>query len=906
MEASFRDRVAKIIAELHMLYRDEEPAVRAARIEDINRLLKGLSTYENPTIRAPKAGELSAAELLPGIVTTEERPPLPHRLAYHIRGAKRVRLASAFLSAADTNPLVVPLRDLAAQGGEVKILTSVMGFVNSPETLRVFRDWGPGLELRLHHDDPEHPLSLLEGRGPAFHAKTLLIEKEEPPHLLAVGSANATTAGMERNVEWTYLSDFEVNVALGQLPSPYARAVELFESVWANRSFIPSDEFLARYQALFRRGSVLRRELRALRPVAAEEMQDVAAAVVPRPAQQAALKAMADMRRDGINRYAVIAATGVGKTILSAFDVLNSGAKRALFLAHRETILDQAIRDYALVLPGRRAVKIQGSESLSDLDVSQERILVFAMITTLARKENLDRLHGDFFDFIIVDEFHHAAAATYRRVLRHFGPRNLLGLTATPERMDGQDVLSICNRQVAYEVRLLQAVDRRWLAPFQYFALHDPTDYSQVRWTGAGYDEGELERALSQDTRADLIATNLRRFQPADGQRKCLAFCSNVGHALWMTNAFTVRGIDAEVITGDTPQAERMNLIRRLESDEDPLEVLCSVDVLNEGVDVPAVTHVLLLRPTQSFTVFLQQLGRGLRLYPGKEFVVVLDFVGNYRKSSVAPLALQGLNTFSASPQEVTRVETFAPPHGCYVDADIEVRRIWEKDLRALHPRKSPLELIRDALEEIAGEEGELSSIWLPELFTFSSSAGGIDRDIRKAGGWLRARVALGLAGDYEKSLVGTPGEQFLIHVEEELNPNKSYKMAVLHALLQIAESETSVGTVASASWPIEELSRRFLGYYLANHRRIADWPELARYGVPREFPLNRVESHIRSMPLHFLSDKESKPFDLGENFFSVKSEYLPYWQSDQFRVLFRERVEYAEARYWYKRHKSD
>jgi superfamily II DNA or RNA helicase len=811
-----------------------------------------------------------------------------------------VRIATAFLSASDTNPLVLPLRELVARGGDVEILTSVMGFFNSPETLRAFRDWGDGLELRLYHEAPEEPFELLSGAGRAFHAKTLLIEKHEPPHVLAVGSANATAAGMERNVEWTYLSDFEVNVALGELPSPYARAVDLFDTIWKNLSFVPSDDFLERYEGLHRRSESLRRELRKIRSEPEENKESGVSAIAPRPAQQAALKAMAEMRRDGIYRYAVIAATGIGKTMLSAFDVRNTGVRNVLFLAHRETILDQAMSDYDKVLPGRKAVKIQGGDSLRAVRVNQESLLVFAMVATLGRYENFRKLPKDYFDYVIVDEFHHASASQYGNVLGHFTPRYLLGMTATPERMDGQDVLSVCDRQVAYEVRLLDAIDRRWLAPFQYYALHDSTDYSRVTWTGKGYDDHELEVALSQDTRADLIVRNLRRFQPASGSRKCLAFCSNVGHAQWMARAFSARGITAAALVGTTSQRDRVQLIERLQADDDPLEILCSVDVLNEGIDVPSATHILLLRPTNSFTVFLQQLGRGLRLHRGKEFVVVLDFVGNYRKSSVAPLALQGRNTLSAEALGVGNVETFLPPHGCYVDADTEVRRIWEKDLRALRPRKSPVEVIRDALEEITRDEGDVSLVRLPELFTFMVGSRGIESDVRRAGGWLRARVELNIAGDYEESLLETAGEEFLRHVEEELNPNKSYKMAILHAILDIAAEDVAAGNPVSSSWLTDELAQRFLAYYLTNARRIADWTELAKQQNPVDFPLQKAATHIKKMPLHRLSDTDSKPFSLDSHIFSVKDRYVPYWQADRFRDLLRERVEYAEARYWY------
>ncbi|MFP4409458.1 MAG: DEAD/DEAH box helicase, partial [Spirochaetaceae bacterium] len=550
-----------------------------------------------------------------------------------------------------------------------------------------------------------------------------------------------------------------------------------------------------------------------------------------------------------------------------------------------------------------KQIVLQGEDSISL--IRETAVQVFAMVQTLGREENLSRIDKHFFDYIIVDEFHHAVANTYARVLSHFEPRYLLGMTATPERTDGQDVLALCDREVAYEVRLLEAVDRGWLVPFQYYALHDPTDYDQVRWTGTGYDEEELEALLSEDTRADLIVTNLDRYQPAAGSRKVLAFCSNVGHAQWMARAFGARGLTAATVTGETEDTERSDLIRRLEDDEDPLEILCAVDVLSEGVDIPSVTHVLLLRPTHSFTVFFQQLGRGLRLHPSKSFVVVLDFVGNYKKSYVAPLALNGCFTL---PERVGRAHLpseFKPPKGCFVDADTEVTRIWRDELVRLDPRHRKLVQIEVALEEIANGERPLWEVRLPELFTFSVRKGekGEGRDlapvIRSLGGWLRVRNELNTISDYGRSLLDTPGERFLKHVEEELKPNKSYKMAVLRTLLRLAEEAEDSGGVESR-WSVAEIAPGFLNYYLANRRRIADWADLAREDDPEAYSMSKVIAHLKNMPLNRLSNSSKKLFVLDGDEFKLKEEYSPYWEHGDFRALLAERVEYAEARYWY------
>lgn len=915
MDEFGRHLITGMIAELHQLYRTPDPASTQYHLNTLGEMLSRLkdAVPEAITVPPPRSRNNSQTTTwkVPGLVTTDDDPALGYRLIYHLKEASAVRIATAFLSAADTNPMIQPLRELTESGVDVRLLTSVMGFFNSPDALQAFENWGPNLELRLYHENPSAPDELLSRRSRGFHAKTILIEKKGAPNVMAIGSANLTGGGMQSNVEWNYITDFEVNVALDGSQSGYHRAVGLFDSIWEDRSYRPDDGFFKQYREIYDRGRSLRRRLADLGAPNEEPNDDTSAVqlpiIAPNPAQQTALKRMQDMRIAGVTRYAVIAATGVGKTILSAFDVrdtttLTPPVQRVLFLVHRRTIVEQAREDYRRVLGATfNYVVVQGQESIARIE--GDRVVVFAMVQTLANPETLSRFTADFFDYIVVDEFHHAAAASYQRILDHFAPRFLLGMTATPERSDGQDVLNHCNRTVAYEVRLLEAVDRGWLIPFQYYALYDPADYQQIRWTGTGYDEDELETLLSTDTRADLIVSNLRIYQASDGDRRVLAFCSNVGHARWMAKAFTQRGIPAESLTGETHDDDRAVMIKRLEDRDDPLEVICAVDVLSEGVDIPAVTHVLMLRPTHSFTVFLQQLGRGLRHHPGKSFVVVLDFVGNYRRSYVAPLALSGFHTVPSSVAHGNAIPEFQPPRGCFIGADKQARRIWREELPTGTARGRKLARISHALEELADADGHnerrsLRDIRLPELFVYGREKDDdIAKTLRELGGWLAVRTHLDIASSYERGLQGTAGEAFLTHVEQELSPNRSYKMAVLHSLLDISSREDA-GAVRT-SWPVQEIAAGFLSYYLVDRRRIEDWPELKRAPQPDQFPVDRTAAHLKHMPLDRLSNPLEKPFRLSGDTFSVAPDYIEYWTDSIFRDLVRERVTYAEARYW-------
>ena len=920
-------RITELIAELHALYH-----AGSANDEVIQRLESAHEALRlGPQVN--QAGRRQGNQVTPGLVTTGGKRPLREHLAQHTRESTVVRIATAFLSAAEHNPLNLPLDDVTRSGGRAYILTSLMNAFNRPETLRSFTN-RENIELRLYVADPEAGTRELTNQLVGFHAKTYLFEKASSPNVVVTGSANMTRGGLGSNVEWSYMSDFEVNARLSNDDgTPYAKAAALFDETWNTHGLEPDPAFLSAYEQLYREAEAFRARLptahRKWIPIPDsigrdEPEKQGETKIVPRPAQQTALTKLEEFRRAGHTRLAVIAATGVGKTFLSAFDVRNARvngkpADRVLFIAHRELILKRAQESFGRVIPDLPGTIIQGAESISES--RGQRFCAFATVQTLSRSENLKKFSPDEFDYIVVDEFHHAAAESYQAILDYFRPTYLLGMTATPERVDGQDVLEICDRNVAYEVRLFEAIDRRWLVPFQYYAIYDPTDYSQIRWTGRGYDELQLERALEDDSRAEIITTNLGRFQPASGGWKCLAFCSNKGHAQWMARVFTEKGYPAESIIAETSDSERAEILRRLQSDEDELKVVCSVDVLSEGVDIPALTHILLLRPTQSFQVFLQQLGRGLRLHPGKEFVVVLDFVGNFENNYVAPLVLGGRYAVPETKHTaINSLDDFELPAGCHIGVDTKVRAVWREQIEKAVSPKRRIDRIRqiiiDAAHERATQDVEAGTgktvtkigesdvapgdVKLVDLFN-TESVDSVQKLVRDLGGWLqiRAHPEVALISDYEQQLVGTVGEQFLKHIEQELHPTKSYKMAILHSLLDMADE----GTVET-EWSIDPIAKRFLQYYLANPRRIKDWPALAKSSDPTEFGLSKVRTHIISNPLNFLSNTEEKFFELDKaaNAFRLKKSMHDLWRDRRFRDLVRERVDYAEACYWYGR----
>ncbi len=377
----------------------------------------------------------------------------------------------------------------------------------------------------------------------------------------------------------------------------------------------------------------------------------------------------------GYTRNLVVAATGCGKTVISAFDYARyckqnpKSKNRLLFVAHREEILEQSIETYRGVLKdpnfGDLWVGSHKPESLEHLFVS---------IQTLNSKKLYNELASDYYDYIVVDEFHHAAAPIYKEPLSKLNPKILLGLTATPERMDGEDILQYFNGRIAAEIRLPEAIDRKLLCPFQYFGISDEIDFSEVRWVRGGYDRQELSKILSLDgkvseKRAESVIRNIEKYTTSVEEMKALGFCVSKEHAKFMADFFNANGIRSINLDSDSDKEERSTAKKRLEDGE--IKVIFVVDLYNEGVDITSVNTVLFLRPTESLTIFLQQLGRGLRLDESKDCLTVLDFIGqankkyNYEEKFAALLA----HTKHSVEHELKK-GFVSVPKGCYIQLE--------------------------------------------------------------------------------------------------------------------------------------------------------------------------------------------------------------------------------------------
>ncbi|VBB41598.1 Type III restriction protein res subunit [uncultured Desulfatiglans sp.] len=802
-------------------------------------------------------------------------------------------IASAFSSPSAVNLLLTGFERFVASGGRLRLLLSTMGNVTRPEYLSHIERLLPGGEVRVFHP-PQMPFDRVP---PDFHVKAYLFKRRDGVGSVIIGSSNLTGAGLTTNIEWNYFTSSEINLAFEEA-APFEAAVRIFDQYWTKQSVPVSEDFLEGYRRRFHTVP----ESAAPKAYHPEHFRDKQVAegssprqepVHPNTPQIEALEKLAEMRAQGVERAAVIAATGIGKTYLAAFDFRTSGCRRMLFIAHRQTILLKAMESFRTVMN----LPYFGALCTAEDRPASDHPAVFAMIQTLSRHSTLEKLPPDSFDYIVMDEFHHSQAATYRRVIEHFRPQFFLGLTATPERMDGRDVLAHCGYNIAYELRVLEAIERGWLTPFQYFAVYDETDYSRITWRGTQYDEHELDQALSTDTRTAVIARNLSNFLPSMGKIKALAFCSSIAHARYTARHLSLsHGIPARALLGEDSEETRQATIRCLRDEKDPLKVICSVDIFNEGVDIPELTHVLFLRPTQSFAVFLQQLGRGLRRSPGKDFLVAIDFVGNYRKVHVAPLALCGYTSIETFIKDFAGKVRPDPrkmlPASCFLDPELKVQRIWDDELKTILGRHTPLaERLKSFYLEIRENLGGRS----PQLMDLFAAGYDIDPRafISHFGNWLRAKLYCedGRLDPCEKDILDTPGEAFLQHLEKDLRPVRSYKMVVLLSLLEMPGTQ----------WAIEDIAVRFLNHFLAHPDHLPDYEDLARAEEPGKFPLDLIIRKLRKMPLHFLSNSPKDFFilDLNQNRFLLQQAVHPFWMNDHFRMLVRDRATFALAEYF-------
>lgn len=482
--------------------------------------------------------------------------------------------------------------------------------------------------------------------------------------------------------------------------------------------------------------------------------------IQPRFAQVEALRRLEATYGEGYDKAMVVMATGLGKTYLAAFFARRFS--RVLFIAHREEILRQAKRSFERVMPDRTGGLYDGNQKEENAD------MVFASIFTLSMKKHLHAFQPDSFDLIVVDEFHHAAASSYERVLRYFRPRFLLGITATPDRNDNKDVYALCDGNVAYRIDFIEAVRRGWLAPFRYYGIYDDIDYSQIKWLGNRYDEEQLLQAQLREEVAEKILRAWEQYK----KTRTLVFCSSVRQADFLSEYFQGHGYRTVSLHSKQTAISRKKAIAMLERRE--LDAIFTVDLFNEGVDIPSVDTLLFVRPTESLTVFTQQVGRGLRLYEGKDYCVIIDLIGNYRNADVK---LRLFDTQRGETKKKAR-ESVVPtvPETCELHFDVQAIHLLEEMQKKRQPRKERLLADYRQLKQELGRRPTYLELHLHGR----SEAAEYKSEFGSYVGFLYWADEL---SDLEKD-VFRKYESWLVEVERTVM-SKSYKMVVLKAMLE-------------------------------------------------------------------------------------------------------------------------
>jgi superfamily II DNA or RNA helicase/HKD family nuclease len=505
-----------------------------------------------------------------------------------------------------------------------------------------------------------------QSRSQSFHLKTYIFVRSQAGQMQSadafVGSSNISKTALMDGLEWNYHIDYP-----NDLDQSAQQRIEEIHAAFDKFFALPevvvlSKEWINEY--VRRRGPQI--NVVNLRPADDDpiipEREPDEVAPTPREHQQTALNALLDTRQRGFGKGLVVLATGLGKTYLAAFDATAMQAKRVLFVAHREEILGQAERSFVKIMPTKTVGYYTGQQKDVHCD------LLFASVQTLGRPEHFQRFATNFFDYIVIDEFHHAAAKQYQKLLDYFKPQFLLGLTATPERADNRDILTLCDHNLVYRMDLFDGIRQQYLSKFQYLGILDKdTDYEHIPWRNGRFDPVRLSNAMATLKRAGHVYQEWKQY----AQTKTLAFCVSKKHADFMAEQFVKQKVPALSIHTDSP-VTRSEALEQLASGK--VKVLFSVDLFNEGVDLPEIDTVMMLRPTESGVLFLQQMGRGLRPAEGKSHLVILDFVGNHHSFLNRPAILlgQGGHLSRAQLAKAMRDPTGLLPDGCFVNYDLE------------------------------------------------------------------------------------------------------------------------------------------------------------------------------------------------------------------------------------------
>lgn len=681
--------------------------------------------------------------------------------------AKQIDIVVSFLRESGAKLIIEDLKEAVNNGTKIRLLTSDYLGISEPSAMYYLRNaLKDNLDLRIY------PAS-----NRSFHIKAYIFHYDDSDDIF-IGSSNISKSALTYGFEWNYRLNSKMD------KDSYDVFYDEFKDLFYNHSLVVTKDVLKTYSRNYIKPKIVTRSIQYPFVEEVEEedalyKKEEKKLFEPRGVQIEALCGLQEKRNQGCDKALVQAACGVGKTAIAGFDARNMHAKRVLFVAHRIEILKQAEETFRNIL-GDVTTGFFGNGMY---DTNKD--CIFASVSTLGKTNYLNASYfsKDYFDYIVIDEFHHAVTDCYTNIIDYFEPKFLLGLTATPNRMDGKDIYKICDYNVAYAVDLFQAINRGMLTPFHYYGIYDSTNYDGLKLHQGKYLGSELTELYEQNKkRNDLIYGHYRKYN----SKAAMGFCITRKHAELMAEDFNKRGIKAVACYSDASKdskyfMERSEAISKMANGE--ISVIFTVDMFNEGVDIPCVDMVMFLRPTESEVVFLQQLGRGLRLSRGKQYLNVLDFIGNYKRANDAPILLSKQDTRDnscfISPDPFAEGEKVYPVD-CFVDFDLATIQLFEMMRKRSMKKK---DYIDEDFKRVMDSLGHIPTRM--ELFLHMD-----DRIYRLC----KANAKLNIFKDYLEYLhehkLLTPDEKQLfegvgyelIHTMEVTAMSKVYKMPVLQA----------------------------------------------------------------------------------------------------------------------------
>ena len=574
-------------------------------------------------------------------------------------------ISVAFIALSGLASIRETLHKLKVQNKKGRIITSTYLGFNEPKMFKDLLKY-PNIEVRVYDD--HH----------GFHSKGYIFQKNSN-YWAIVGSSNLTQSALSLNQEWNvYVSSHKQNDTIKQIQDE-------FENQW-QRSIPLTHEWINEYQKNY-----VKPEKHAIRHIKRD--------IVPNYMQRQALASLEHLRQQNQDRALLISATGTGKTYLSAFDVQKVKPRRMLFVVHRKSIALKAMETFQTIIKDKTMGIFSGNVKELGKDY------LFSTVQTIHKKENRELFKQDEFDYIIIDEVHKAGAYTYQELVHYFHPQFLLGMSATPERNDQFDIYKMFHYNIAYEIRLQQAMEYDLLCPFHYYGITD------LNIDGISIDDKSDFNLLINEKRIDYIIEKIEEYGYSGEKVHGLIFVSRKQEAIELSNLFNQRGYNTIALTGDDNEEKRQEAMDRLESnDEDGLDYIFTVDIFNEGIDIPKVNQVVMLRPTQSAIIFVQQLGRGLRRNDEKDYVVVIDFIGNYERNFLIPIALSGNTNLNKDTlrQFITERNVLIPGVSTIQFDEISQKRIFES---IDHANFNDVKLIKESYVQLKAKLGRIPHI---------------------------------------------------------------------------------------------------------------------------------------------------------------------------------------------------